>query len=124
MKLESRPTRFRATALALACLLGAIVAIAQAPPTSQSPEPKPQMAKDVFKNVQVLRGIPLDQFMGTMGFISAALSMNCSECHIGIQAKDVWDALCGRHPDETDSAPNDRDDEHPQPKNFGGKSAW
>ncbi len=39
------------------------------------------MAEDIFKNVQVLRGVPADQFLGTMGFISAALSMNCSECH-------------------------------------------
>jgi photosynthetic reaction center cytochrome c subunit len=46
------------------------------------PEQKPLMAEDVFKNVQVLKGIPVDQFMGTMGFIAAALSMNCSECHI------------------------------------------
>lgn len=39
------------------------------------------MAEDVFKNIQVLRGLTVDQFMGTMGFIAAALSMNCSECH-------------------------------------------
>ena len=42
---------------------------------------KPLMADDVFKNIQVLRGLTVDQFMGTMGFIAAALSMNCSECH-------------------------------------------
>ena len=39
------------------------------------------MADDVFKNIQVLRGLTVDQFMGTMGFIAAALSMNCVECH-------------------------------------------
>ena len=42
---------------------------------------KPPMADDVFKNIQVLRGLTVDQFMGTMGFIAAALSMNCIECH-------------------------------------------
>jgi photosynthetic reaction center cytochrome c subunit len=42
---------------------------------------KPPMADDVFKNIQVLRGLTVDQFMGTMGFIAAALSMNCVECH-------------------------------------------
>jgi len=45
------------------------------------PAEKPPMADDVFKNIQVLRGLTVDQFMGTMGFIAAALSMNCSECH-------------------------------------------
>ena len=33
----------------------------------QAPAVKPLMAEDVFKNVQVLKGIPIDQFMGTMG---------------------------------------------------------
>jgi len=44
-------------------------------------EPKPQMAEDVFKNVQLLKGIPVDEFMDTMGMISAALGMNCLDCH-------------------------------------------
>ena len=42
---------------------------------------KPPMADDVFKNIQVLRGLTVDEFMWTMGFISASLSMNCSDCH-------------------------------------------
>jgi photosynthetic reaction center cytochrome c subunit len=40
------------------------------------------MAEKVFKNVQVLKGIPVDQFMATMGFISASLGMTCTDCHI------------------------------------------
>jgi hypothetical protein len=59
------------------CLLGVALAHGQTAP----PQEKPQMADEVFKNVQVLRGLTVDQFMGTMGFIAAALSMNCSECH-------------------------------------------
>src|SRR5437879_13878755 len=59
-----------------ACLLVAALANGQA-----APQEKPLMADDVFKNIQVLRGLTVDQFMGTMGFIAAALSMNCSECH-------------------------------------------
>src|SRR5712671_3722131 len=45
-------------------------------------EPTPLMAEAVFKNVQVLKGIPVDEFMGTMGFFSAALGMNCTDCHV------------------------------------------
>jgi hypothetical protein len=39
------------------------------------------MAEQYFKNVQVLKGIPVDEFLGTMGFIAASLSVNCTECH-------------------------------------------
>jgi hypothetical protein len=46
------------------------------------PEQKPQMAEDVFTNVQVLKGIPVDEFMGTMGFFSASLGLNCTDCHV------------------------------------------
>ena len=42
---------------------------------------KPLMAEDVFKNVQSLKGIPVNQFMETMGFFSAALGYNCTNCH-------------------------------------------
>src|SRR5262245_28002451 len=42
---------------------------------------KPLMAEDVFKNVQVLKGIPVNEFMGTMGIFSAALAMSCEDCH-------------------------------------------
>ena len=39
------------------------------------------MAEDVFKNVQVLKGIPVKEFMNTMGFFSAATNLNCIDCH-------------------------------------------
>ncbi len=41
------------------------------------------MADQVFKNVRALKGIPVDDFMETMGLISAALSFDCSDCHTG-----------------------------------------
>jgi outer membrane lipoprotein-sorting protein len=40
------------------------------------------MSEDVFKNIQVLKGIPVNQFMDTMGFFSAALGLNCTGCHV------------------------------------------
>jgi len=42
---------------------------------------KPVMSDQFFKNVQVLKGVPVDEFLGTMGFIAASLSVNCTECH-------------------------------------------
>jgi photosynthetic reaction center cytochrome c subunit len=60
---------------ALAWVLSVVVS-GQARPTE-----RPPMAEDVFKNVQVLRGIPVNDFMGTMGIFSAALGMSCEDCH-------------------------------------------
>ncbi len=45
------------------------------------PAQQPRMAEDVFKNIQVLKGIPVDEFMSTMGVFSAALGMSCEDCH-------------------------------------------
>ena len=42
-----------------------------------------QTSEQAFKNVQVLKGIPVDDFMGTMGIMSAATGFDCSECHTG-----------------------------------------
>ena len=59
-----------ACALSLALVQGQTVA-----------EPKPVLAEDVFKNVQVLKGITVNRFMETMGLFSAALGMSCEDCH-------------------------------------------
>jgi len=60
-----------------ACMLPGLL-----PLCAQTAAPqKPLMAEDVFKNVQVLKGIPVNQFMETMGFFSAALGYNCTNCH-------------------------------------------
>lgn len=48
-----------------------------------------QMAEQVFKSVVVLRGISVNEFMETMGFLSASLSYNCTDCH-GEDAVDNW----------------------------------
>ncbi len=46
-----------------------------------------QMAEEVFKNVQVLKGIPVDEFLSTMGVFSAALGMSCEDCHAANDSK-------------------------------------
>src|ERR1041385_9263872 len=69
----------RVPGLIFICLMVAIAASAQA--TGPRTEPKPLMAEDVFKNVQLLKGIPVKEFMNTMGFFSAATNLNCIDCH-------------------------------------------
>jgi photosynthetic reaction center cytochrome c subunit len=76
MKPGSRRTILVVTGTAAAWLVGVALAIGQA-----GPGPRPQMAEEVFKNVQVLKGIPVDEFMGTMGVFSAALGLSCEDCH-------------------------------------------
>ena len=56
------------------------VAFAQAPPKGALPG---QMSESAFKNIQTLKGIPVDEFMGTMGLFSAALTFCCKDCHTG-----------------------------------------
>src|SRR5437899_281085 len=63
------------------CLLCLFVAIL--PAFAQ----RPQMAEDIFKNVQVLKGIPVDEFLSTMGVFSAALGMSCEDCHASNDSK-------------------------------------
>jgi photosynthetic reaction center cytochrome c subunit len=76
MKPGSRRTILVVTGTAAAWLVGVALAIGQA-----GPGPRPQMAEEVFKNVQVLKAIPVDEFMGTMGVFSAALGLSCEDCH-------------------------------------------
>jgi photosynthetic reaction center cytochrome c subunit len=83
MTLGSGRTILRATGMIL-CLLSTALVRGQG-----GSEPKPQMAEEVFKNIQVLKGIPVNEFMGTMGIFSAALGFSCEDCHA---ANDVsWD---------------------------------
>ena len=72
-----------ASGTAVACLLVAAPAAAQT-----APQEKPLMVEDVFKNVQVLKGIPVNQFMDTMGFFAAALGLNCTGCHVNESLQD------------------------------------
>jgi len=69
-----------------------LVGHAMAAPPSDSPA-KPLTSDQAFKNVQVLKGIPLDDFMGTMGVMTGSLSFDCSECHTGAGTDQVdWAA--------------------------------
>jgi photosynthetic reaction center cytochrome c subunit len=63
------------------CLIG-IARIGEAAPQA-APAPAPLTSEQAFKNIQALKGIPVDDFMGTMGIMSAALGFDCSECHAG-----------------------------------------
>jgi photosynthetic reaction center cytochrome c subunit len=69
---------------AIACLLGAALAVGHAAPqgAGQAAAEQTPMSDKYFKNVQLLRGIPVDEFMDTMGMFAAATGMNCVDCHV------------------------------------------
>lgn len=96
MKVTSVRTGLRAVSVAALLLAGAVCGWAQASAANAraggsrqtqyteqaSTAGKPVMSDQFFKNIQVLKGIPVDEFLGTMGFIAASLSVNCTECHV------------------------------------------
>src|SRR5499425_1317645 len=75
-----------ATAVAVAVLID--LAAAQTAPQNRSP-----VSDQVFKNVQVLKGIPVDEFLQTMGIMAASLQFDCSDCHVNAGKANVdWAA--------------------------------
>jgi photosynthetic reaction center cytochrome c subunit len=86
--------KFRSTAM-IVVFIGAVVVLARGQAAQQ--QPRPQMAEEVFKNVQVLKGIPVDEFMDTMGMFSAALSLNCIDCHTA-ESVGTWDRFADETP--------------------------
>jgi len=71
-------------AILLVALLFGVTSIAvsarQAGPAAGAAE-TPPMAETVFKNVLVLKGIPVDEFIDTMGMFAAATAKDCTGCH-------------------------------------------
>jgi outer membrane lipoprotein-sorting protein len=61
------------------------------------PEQKSAMAEQAFKNIRVLKGIPVDQFMATMGFFSASLGETCTDCH-SAESGGNWDKYADDNP--------------------------
>ena len=53
-------------------------------------EQKPLTADQVFKNVQLLKGISVKEFMETMGFFAAATNKTCTTCH-GDESGGSWE---------------------------------
>ena len=78
MRLIARRIVLGVSILTVARIAAVIAVTAQAPATVKAP-----LAEEVFTNVRVLRGIPVDEFMGTMGVFTTSLSLCCGNCHTG-----------------------------------------
>jgi photosynthetic reaction center cytochrome c subunit len=76
-----------ATAVAVVAFIGALTT------ARVSSQQRPPLSDQVFKNVQVLKGIPVDEFLGTMGIMAASLQFDCSDCHVNAGTANVdWAA--------------------------------
>jgi hypothetical protein len=60
------------------------VAKAQAAGSAQAPggAAGPKKAEEQYKNIQVLKGIPADQLIPSMQFVTASLGVECEFCHV------------------------------------------
>jgi photosynthetic reaction center cytochrome c subunit len=73
-------TLFLMVAVAVICAFVISGARAQSPLAGTSAPLK--KAEDQFKNIQVLKGIPADQLIPAMQFITASLGVECEFCHV------------------------------------------
>lgn len=51
-------------------------------PSTNSNAPSPKKAEEQFKNIQALKGMPADQLIPAMQFITASLGVECQFCHV------------------------------------------
>ena len=95
MKLGVKRTVLLSVGALAICFLGVVPAFGQAAPQRPAQPPPArsqateQKAEDVFKNIQVLKGISVKEFMDTMGFFAASTGLNCADCHV---SEEDWDA--------------------------------
>ena len=83
MKFRSRRVVLVAASTLAGYVLGVGIVRAQA-----QAEQTPRLAEDVFVNVPALGGLPVDEFMDTMGMFSASLGMTCTDCHVAESLND------------------------------------
>ena len=92
MKLGTKPSVLGAMATIALWLLNTAPASGQAAPAKQL------MSEQAFKNVTVLKGIPVDEFMATMGFIAASTNYNCTDCHVEPKVEGDWSVYAQETP--------------------------
>ncbi len=76
----------------------AVWVLAVASAFGQTAPAKQLLSEQAFKNVTVLKGIPVDEFMDTMGFISASTNYNCTDCHVEPKVEGDWSVYAEETP--------------------------
>jgi hypothetical protein len=63
-------------------LLLALTAFWAVPAIAQEPAQAPKPAEEVYKNIQVFKGVPAPQVMEAMHSFTHSLGVKCSFCHV------------------------------------------
>jgi len=63
-------------------LIASVLWLAAAPASAQSKSSKEELTQDHFKNIQVLKDIPVSHLEATMRLFATSLGVNCSYCHV------------------------------------------
>jgi photosynthetic reaction center cytochrome c subunit len=77
----SEPRRFFVIACVVAAAFIAILGARAQSPAGQAPG-TPKLAEQQFKNIKALNGIPAEQLIPAMQFITASLGVECEYCHV------------------------------------------
>ena len=78
MRIVRRHRMFWVAGAALLCLFGGVTARVWA---QAAPEPAPLVTENLFRNIQLLKGIPIDTFFDVMGMFAASMGEDCTFCH-------------------------------------------
>src|SRR5438046_8794297 len=83
--------------LAVALFTAFLSARAQNPPPGA-----PKTAAQSFKNIQVMKGVPAEDIIPAMQFISASLGVECGYCHVerAFEKDAKKENKCARHTNE------------------------
>jgi hypothetical protein len=82
-RLRSSFNKNRCLAIATAVLTAGLAVLgARAQSSSAQAPPAPKLAEQQYKNIKVLNGIPGEQVIPAMQFITASLGVECEYCHV------------------------------------------
>ena len=79
--MSSRSSALARGLLPVAALASAIVWVSSVVAAQTQPSERPQLAEEVFKNVEILKGIPSINSWARWGS-SASTGLNCTDCHL------------------------------------------
>jgi hypothetical protein len=77
-----KKTQVPALVLIFLIVAALVTAVNRAAAQNAAADNSSKTAEQVFKNIQVLKGIPADQLAPTMQFIAGSLGVECTFCHV------------------------------------------
>ena len=83
MKMNVRmPNQRAASILLVAAIVFTLIQAGVPFASAQATGAAPKTTEQAFKNIQVLKGLPADQLIPSMQFISTSLGVECDFCHV------------------------------------------